>query len=371
MAHSDKTMDTGTKRKTWLWVIGWLCVFPVPLTILLLRNKSLSQNKRYAIIAVAWIVYLIIAFVGRGSGRNTLNTEKRTITAIDYGYIESTIDTTVGDEPISGYVRVNINDRNSFSSDDIVFVSDNPEIATIRYTEQKATIYLYYEITPVSEGETYIYARSSDGTVSTDKVRVVVHGIIEPDSVTIDETNVNLILGETNRLTAIVQPSDAADKTVSWDSSDTSIVAIDSAGNITGISDGSAVITVTTFNGVSDECSVFVDGTKRMVSLSITRTRMDDNYIGDEWSYTQQINGYDVSNGDYSISVGDELVFYLRYSEDDDNPDVGEASVKHTVTEEDFLSGFSVDVDIYISENGGRNSGDTVHYITSFLFSVD
>ncbi len=31
------------KRKTWLWVLGWICIFPVPLTILMVRNQKLSK----------------------------------------------------------------------------------------------------------------------------------------------------------------------------------------------------------------------------------------------------------------------------------------------------------------------------------------
>ena len=50
------------KRKTWLWVVGWLLFFPIPLTILLLRNQKLNKVAKYAIIAIAWIIYLIIPF---------------------------------------------------------------------------------------------------------------------------------------------------------------------------------------------------------------------------------------------------------------------------------------------------------------------
>ena len=49
------------KRKTWLWVLGWLFIFPVPLTILMLRNKNMKPVLKYGIIAVAWIIYLLIA----------------------------------------------------------------------------------------------------------------------------------------------------------------------------------------------------------------------------------------------------------------------------------------------------------------------
>ncbi len=48
-------------RKTWLWVLGWIFIFPLPLTILLLRKKNFNSIIKYAIIAAAWILYLIIA----------------------------------------------------------------------------------------------------------------------------------------------------------------------------------------------------------------------------------------------------------------------------------------------------------------------
>ena len=35
------------KRKTWLWVLGWIFALPVPLTILLLRNKKLKNLLQF------------------------------------------------------------------------------------------------------------------------------------------------------------------------------------------------------------------------------------------------------------------------------------------------------------------------------------
>ena len=52
------------KRKTWLWVLGWIFIFPVPLTILLLRKKDMNPILKYGVIAVAWIFYLLIGFSG-------------------------------------------------------------------------------------------------------------------------------------------------------------------------------------------------------------------------------------------------------------------------------------------------------------------
>jgi len=59
------------KRKTWLWVLGWICIFPLPLTILLLRKKDMKPALKYGIIAAAWIIYLLIGIAGGGTDTNT------------------------------------------------------------------------------------------------------------------------------------------------------------------------------------------------------------------------------------------------------------------------------------------------------------
>ena len=53
--------DIPKKRKTWLWVLGWIFIFPLPLTILMLRKKEMKPAIKYGIIAVAWVLYLVIA----------------------------------------------------------------------------------------------------------------------------------------------------------------------------------------------------------------------------------------------------------------------------------------------------------------------
>lgn len=51
-------------RKTVLWVLGWVFAFPIPLTILLLRKKSMKAPLRYGILALAWLLYLLIILPG-------------------------------------------------------------------------------------------------------------------------------------------------------------------------------------------------------------------------------------------------------------------------------------------------------------------
>lgn len=57
------------KRRTWLWVLGWILCFPIPLTILMLRNKKLPPAVRYGIIGAAWAVLLVFGLIGSCSNK--------------------------------------------------------------------------------------------------------------------------------------------------------------------------------------------------------------------------------------------------------------------------------------------------------------
>ena len=86
------------KRNTWLWVLGWIFIFPVPLTILMLRNQKLSKPVKIGIIVAAWIVYLIIGLAGGGSGDNkdSSNANTGTTTIEQPAYNSAANDSTAG-----------------------------------------------------------------------------------------------------------------------------------------------------------------------------------------------------------------------------------------------------------------------------------
>lgn len=86
------------KRNTWLWVLGWIFIFPVPLTILMLRNQKLSKPVKIGIIVSAWIVYLIIGLAGGGSGDNkdSSNANTETTTIEQPAYNSAANDSTAG-----------------------------------------------------------------------------------------------------------------------------------------------------------------------------------------------------------------------------------------------------------------------------------
>lgn len=70
-----------------------------------------------------------------------------------------------------------------------------------------------------------------------------------PTGISLDEDMINLKVGGTFELTAVVGPDNAADKRVTWSSSDTSVATIDNYGFVTVVRPGSAIITAKTVVG--------------------------------------------------------------------------------------------------------------------------
>ncbi len=80
----------------------------------------------------------------------------------------------------------------------------------------------------------------------------------EANAVTLSENKVELKIGESKKLLAIIEPDDAKETTLSWISSNDKIVTVDKDGNIKGVWFGNAKVTVTTANGKSAVCDVTV-----------------------------------------------------------------------------------------------------------------
>uniref|UniRef100_UPI0038BB600F starch-binding protein n=1 Tax=Anaerosporobacter faecicola TaxID=2718714 RepID=UPI0038BB600F len=92
----------------------------------------------------------------------------------------------------------------------------------------------------------------------------------EVTSVTLNESDVTVALGNTTTLTATVLPSNAADRSITWTTSDPFVASV-SSGIVTGIAEGTATITAITSNGLTATVAVTVTVmTEEIAVTSIT-----------------------------------------------------------------------------------------------------
>ncbi|MGE5381246.1 MAG: S-layer homology domain-containing protein, partial [Methylocystaceae bacterium] len=67
--------------------------------------------------------------------------------------------------------------------------------------------------------------------------------------ITLNKSSMTIVVGSFENLIYSIEPSNAADKSVIWFSSNTSVATVDTLGIVTGVSAGTATITVTTNDG--------------------------------------------------------------------------------------------------------------------------
>jgi hypothetical protein len=107
----------------------------------------------------------------------------------------------------------------------------------------------------VGEYTVNLYATDESGNVADKEIKVIVN---EP-TLTIEQANVSIAVGETAQLNATVQ---GASQTITWTSSDESIATVDANGVVTGIKKGTATITASA-NGIKDTTEIRIQSNQR------------------------------------------------------------------------------------------------------------
>lgn len=122
--------------------------------------------------------------------------------------------------------------------------------------------------------------------------------------VSLNESNKTIKVGNTIKLSASVEPSNAKFTEVNWSSSNTNVITVDSSGNVKAIAAGSAIITATTKDQAKTAtCTVTV--TDKDPSIALDK----DSYSvlkGKKIAFNVSIKDTDIS--DYDVKIDDENI---------------------------------------------------------------
>ena len=183
-------------------------------------------------------------------------------------------------------------------------------------------------------------------------------------SVTLDKTSCDLLVDETVQLLATVNPGIAANKNVTWNSSNTAVAIVDANGLVTAKSAGTATITVTTADGgKTATCTVNVvaaltDATyhanaffvenKRVVGVNYTITRTPERKLRYEVKVNAEVVGLvmQMNDGVWRTMVYDAVANSYTYT-----------------SEQIYTDGATISGFFYPQFAGGADRWDYVNYV--------
>lgn len=124
--------------------------------------------------------------------------------------------------------------------------ADNKNVTWSSSDDTIATVDSNGLVTAISLGEAVITVTTEDGgyTATCD-----VNCGVRVTAITLDYNELYLRTGGTKTITATIYPENATNKNVTWESSRPSVASVDENGVVNGLSEGVAVITVTTEDG--------------------------------------------------------------------------------------------------------------------------
>ncbi len=165
-------------------------------------------------------------------------------------------------------------------------------------------------VTGVNYGTTKIIATAVDGTNTVVNV-IVQEKNIRVKSISIDQDDFSINVGSTRSLSVTIKPSDATNQGVSWTSSNSNVVAVNSNGDVKGISPGIATITAKTIDGkYTSSIKILVNATKNNDSVKDIKLTYNKSHvvIGKSLYIKAEVIPPDASDQELTWSTNDKKI---------------------------------------------------------------
>lgn len=176
----------------------------------------------------------------------------------------------------------------------VTWVSSNNDVATVSYGDVSAK----------AIGEAYIYVISNENPEIKDSCLVTV--VVPVEGITISQNECTLAVGSNLKLETAVNPANATNKKVLWNSSNESVCTVKD-GLITAIAKGTSIITATTEeSNFRANCTVTV--VQPVTNITLDHSTYELHSIGDSGKLTATVEPEDASNKDVTWKSSNESV---------------------------------------------------------------
>ena len=172
--------------------------------------------------------------------------------------------------------NLNVSESITLTASVLPSTTTNKSVTWESSNSSVATVDANGKVTAINGGEAIITATTADGSNLSASCKITVKSLAK--SITLNKSTASLKVSESITLTASVLPSTTTNKSVTWESSNSSVAAVDTNGKVTAISIGNAIITATTVDGsnLSASCKITVTKTlAESISLNMTTASLN------------------------------------------------------------------------------------------------
>ncbi len=184
-----------------------------------------------------------------------------------------------------------------------------PSVTSISYSTGNAAVAKVNSdgiLTAVSSGNTYVYAKASNGR--TAKCLVTVMSSVPVTSVSVRYTSKTIQVKDSFQFTVTVTPANATNQTVTYKTGNTKIATVDTKGKVTGVSVGNTYLYATSSNGVSTKCLIKVIAKEIPVESVSVRYTSKTVYVNDTFGFTTTVTPSNATNQTITYKTGNTEV---------------------------------------------------------------
>ncbi len=203
------------------------------------------------------------------------------------------------------------------------------------------------------------YALGEEVTFTKDTILFAKWEEIPSTGFTLDQSDLRVELGDTYKLTATFEPSNATNQQIDWKSNNDFVVEVDSDGVITTLACGKTQI-IATHNGYSDTIDIEVWVKVKQVNLS------SGMYLYDTMQLSTGVEPNDASNPDVTVTSSDSSILSIDSNFVVTAAGVGTAKI-YVTTEDNVNTTYTITVSErpvagvqVIPEDATMETGDTL-----------
>lgn len=181
---------------------------------------------------------------------------------------------------------------------DITWYSGNTSVVTVTNGLVKAN----------GVGKTIIKVTSSKKQISKMINVTVSDNEIPVEKINVNTPTIELYVGDKNKIEYSIEPNDATNKKISYATSDKNVAGFDQEGNLVGVNEGTATITLKSKNGVTANVDVSVKQREIEVTGVIVSKKSITVVEGSSKTVTAKVNPTNATNKTITWSSSDKTI---------------------------------------------------------------